>query len=561
MKSGIGVLGLGLLLAGCSSEAPMEPSGAGGDGAGGENIAAGGKMSAAGSDVGGTPSEDAPLEPEDTDLEQLARNAYLTSRLDHYRSGTEIPALAAAVVLGDRIVARGVIGVRRWGEDEPAQLSDYFMLKSSTKPMTGYLAARIMQLEPKLPDSDAPFTFQTTILEVFPELASVIQPAYEDTTVAELMSHQSGMPYKPLTEPQDEYLSESSDLATRRFLYVKDAVQDPPEDPSPYGGGSIIVAAMLERLMGKTWEELMQAYVYDELGMINSGVGESPFPESAYGVASHTMTDGGPMPWTPPSGYEQEPHAPAGRNPHASISDFARFAAAQLPNVAGRGGKLSEDWLRASIEPIPDTDDTQGGWALGGAPWDGNVPRLWHNGTDYMDYSFMNVYPTEDFATVAMANYYDEQTVGSLSNELCALRQYLDMASGFDARAAAPKAATATDVYSLLDGFEGDKATDGSLWTRWATNDGVASASLTIELGEARSISYVRIAEHFERVRAFSISVPSADDAAQWEVLAEGTTIGPHRLVEFPKVEASSVRLTITKTEGGGANITEVWVD
>jgi CubicO group peptidase (beta-lactamase class C family) len=99
---------------------------------------------------------------------------------------------------------------------------------------------------------------------LFPELAPLTHPAYVNTTVAALMSHSSLMPYQPGMEGGDEFGNMTKDLRQRRYLYVKAAVQDPPVTPSPYGGGSIVVAAMLEKIMGKTWESLMQTYVFDD---------------------------------------------------------------------------------------------------------------------------------------------------------------------------------------------------------------------------------------------------------------------------------------------------------
>jgi CubicO group peptidase (beta-lactamase class C family) len=453
--------------------------------------------------------------------------------------------------------------VREYGKSEPAKIDDYFMLKSCTKPMTGYLAARIVDLgRPIASGSSRKFDWTTTILDVFPELESVTNAAYTKTTVAALMSHTSGMPYQPLTESGDEFLSISKDLRERRFQYVKAAVQDPPVSPSPYGGGSIIVAAMLERIMDRSWEQLMQTYVYDELGMTNSGVGENPYPRSTRGTSSHTQGTNGPEVWAPPGTYEQEPHAPAGRNPHASILDFARFAAAQLPNVEGRAGGVSKKTLLASQQLVPGSDKAaQGGWVVDTSSWDGTTPYLWHNGSDGHDYALINAYPTQDFATVAMTNYQVESSVNAVTDELHGIQQFYDMATAFDADAAAPKTATASDVYLSSEQYDASKAVDGSLGTRWATNNGVATATLTIDLGKSRSVSQIRIGEWGDRVRGFSVQCSHAgkDGGDVWDEVATGTTIGPNEVVTFDAVETTSVRLDITASTGS-PTIAEVWV-
>ncbi len=157
---------------------------------------------------------------------------------------------------------------------------------------------------------------------------------------------------------------------------------------------------------------------------------------------------------------------------------------------------------------------------------------------------------------VVMSNYEDAATVAAMLPELEVIKDYFAMTSLYDADAATPKSASATDTFSGYSGFEADKAVDGLLTTRWAAD--AATAYLTIQLGTTRTVSELRVAEppQYQRVRGFTVSAQSGDS---WQPVATGTTIGPGLAIPFSPVSASAVRLEITASTGA-PTIAEAWV-
>src|SRR5262245_53367818 len=61
------------------------------------------------------------------------------------RAKHDLPALAGAVLVGDRIVAIGVDGVRERGRPEKATTSDLWHLGSCTKAMTATVWAMLVE--------------------------------------------------------------------------------------------------------------------------------------------------------------------------------------------------------------------------------------------------------------------------------------------------------------------------------------------------------------------------------------------------------------------------------
>lgn len=111
------------------------------------------------------------------------------------------------------------------------------------------------------------------------------------------------------------------------------------------------------------------------------------------------------------------------------------------------------------------------------------------------------------------------------------------------------KKATASNVRGKANQFGADKALDGNKETYWATDDGVNTASLTIDLGKPTSFNNFLAQEYIplgQRVKAFTVE---ALIDGKWKELVKQTTIGYKRILRFPTVTATQVRFTITDSK------------
>lgn len=119
----------------------------------------------------------------------------------------------------------------------------------------------------------------------------------------------------------------------------------------------------------------------------------------------------------------------------------------------------------------------------------------------------------------------------------------------FSVNLAAKKRAKASNVRGNAKAFGADKAIDKSQDTYWATDDAVSNASLTIDLEKPTLFNrflaqeYIRLGQ---RVKAFTVE---AFVAGKWQEVAKGTTIGYKRILRFPSVRATQLRLTITDSK------------
>jgi len=132
------------------------------------------------------------------------------------------------------------------------------------------------------------------------------------------------------------------------------------------------------------------------------------------------------------------------------------------------------------------------------------------------------------------------------TDEKAALEFGKAVRESFAVNLAAGAPAQASNVRAGADQFDGAKTIDGDQDSYWATDDGITSGSLTIDLGKPTLLNrflaqeYIRLGQ---RVKAFTVEA-LVNDA--WQEVARGTTIGYKRIVRFPGVTATKVRFTIT---------------
>ena len=97
------------------------------------------------------------------------------------------------------------------------------------------------------------------------------------------------------------------------------------------------------------------------------------------------------------------------------------------------------------------------------------------------------------------------------------------------------------------EGFAASNVTDGDIETYWSANDGTASASIELDLGQPVTFGIACMQERIalgQRVESYRIEYL---DGAEWKLAAKGTTIGHKKLDRFSPVTAQRVRLVIEK--------------
>jgi alpha-L-fucosidase len=128
--------------------------------------------------------------------------------------------------------------------------------------------------------------------------------------------------------------------------------------------------------------------------------------------------------------------------------------------------------------------------------------------------------------------------------QLMLLKAQID--ADFDKELASGAKVSATNVRGNDDVYGPNNATDGDNASYWATDDGVTSASLTVDFAEPTEINRVVVQEYIplgQRVKEFSIA---AKVGGEWVPIDTQTTIGYKRILRFNTIKATAFRLDIT---------------
>jgi CubicO group peptidase (beta-lactamase class C family) len=254
-----------------------------------------------------------------------AAPASLDATLKPYLSRYDLPALAAAVVRDGEVVAAGAVGTRRAGSDIPVTIDDRFHLGSDTKAMTALLAAMLVE--------QGALRWDSTVGEVLPELVAGMDAGLREVTLTQLLSHTSGVPpdNDALVSLIKRSLGEDGNLNELRLWLLRELRDQPlvskPGTTFAYATMNYVIAGvMIERVSGRTWEELVGERVFAPLGLRTAGLGCQASLGQVDAPLPHELVDGRTKPFLAGPNCDNPPILGPAGIAHMSVLDFARWA-------------------------------------------------------------------------------------------------------------------------------------------------------------------------------------------------------------------------------------------
>jgi CubicO group peptidase (beta-lactamase class C family) len=229
-------------------------------------------------------------------------------------------------------VEQAVTGIRRADGKEPVHRDDRWHIGSIGKPMTSTLVALLID--------QGKLRWNSTLAELLPDVK--MRPEYQAVTIEQLLQHRSGLPREMnyTADYVERITAGKSSPKEIRAAYIADLLQrEPIARPGARfaysNGGYTLAGHIVERLMGSTYERLMQEMVFRPLGMRTARVGGVTDPDQPQGhiVGEHGLVVrnlGGKL---------GDLTAPAG-NISCSIEDLVRFAGVHLDGMCGRARLL-----------------------------------------------------------------------------------------------------------------------------------------------------------------------------------------------------------------------------
>jgi CubicO group peptidase (beta-lactamase class C family) len=337
----------------------------------------------------------------------------LEAQLEEVRARNDLPALTAMSFRGTGVVEIGAVGVRAVGSSERVTRGDLWHVGSLTKSMTATLAAVLIE--------EGRIDWDSTVSEVFPDLAARFRPEYATVRLEELLTHTAGLVTDHSRAPSWSGLRSSRDsLRSQRRRLVAEYLALPADSPrgayAYSNAGYVVAGAMLEEVTGEAWEDLMRRRVFGPLGMRTAGFGAPGSPGAVDEPRGHASVSGGWQP-LPPGPFADNPLAigPAG-TVYASLADLAAFYRIHIEGDVGRGGLISAASFARLHRPVPGTTYACG-WGVGQRDWArGRV--LTHEGSNGWWWATVWLAPNRDLGLLAATNAGGTVAPGAVDDAL-----------------------------------------------------------------------------------------------------------------------------------------------
>jgi len=334
----------------------------------------------------------APAGPVDGSLDAL---------LGSVRSEHNLPALAAAVVRTEGMIAVGAGGVRRMGFNEPVTLEDRFHIGSCAKSMTATVCASLVD--------QGRLSWQATIGDTFPDLRDELRAEFRGVTLEQLLAHRSGLACD--REPNRwlllrlRLLTGTMPEQRRELMKIVFNGQPAAEPGSEFlysNFGYTMAGAMAEQVSGEAWEQLLGHLLLEPLGITSAGFGAPGTPGTVDQPWGHRLVGADWVPVSPgPLADNPAVISPAGCL-HLTITDWAKYAVFHLRGARGDARLLKP----ATFKRLHSDAYAQGyalGWGLRDQPSLGGTV-LTHAGSNGAWFALIRIAPQADLAVLIATN-------------------------------------------------------------------------------------------------------------------------------------------------------------
>lgn len=308
-----------------------------------------------------------------------------------------LPAMAAVVVRDGQLVEIAAEGLRSSAGNQSVTSDDKWHLGSLSKAFTASLAGVLVE--------QFVVSWDTTPLDVWPELDADIHPSLRGITLRQLLSHTAGI--RRVNAAPSKYGDQAAgSIVEKRREFAADLLAETPAAPigqhSYSNGGYIIAGAMMETLMGGSWETLVSDFVFTALNMTESGFGAPGVPGELTQPWGHWDSGINYDPVSPgPDADNPQVFGPAGTI-HATLRDYALFMLAHIEGARGIDSFLTA----ATFQTLHTAIDS--GSALGwGVIQDRSGPGvidLVHDGSNQRWYASVRLIPELNIGALYVVN-------------------------------------------------------------------------------------------------------------------------------------------------------------
>lgn len=315
-----------------------------------------------------------------------------------------VPAIGGAYIEGDQIKENFVLGLRVQGSVEPLALADRWHLGSITKSFTSTLAAKLIEL--------SYLEWNTKISEVFD--INEYDSKYANVTLEQLLSHTGGI-HADIRDVSGwlDYFTSTEDLLLQRTMMANDLMHMSGNTIGvhEYSNGSFVIAgAMLERIMGDSWEILLTDFVLTPLNIFDVQFGAPTDGWDNSQPYGHELLNGGWSPMSPDNAFSDNPKAmgPAGTL-SMSLDSLSQYLIAHMIGKSGQSTLLEQSSFEKLHRKVSGTDYAMG-WYVDGS-------NIYHPGSNTFWYAHIGIdFGSKTVGVIALTNVGGDRGIAVTDN-------------------------------------------------------------------------------------------------------------------------------------------------
>jgi CubicO group peptidase (beta-lactamase class C family) len=248
-----------------------------------------------------------------------------------------IPEISYAVIDSKSTLEIAALGHHSVEMKDEATLNDRFHIGSNTKAMTAFIIAKYVER--------GKLNWSTKFFEVFPEWKATSKSDYQDITLLDLLSHKAKIqPFQGEDEPLiPEFKGTNQQKRNQfgKFVLTLESVKLDEQNPFIYSNaGYTLATLMLERVTGKSWEQLVNKVFNKDLKLnVKLSWPENQKRKDTWG---HSTENGNLKPIPSTWNYHLDYTEPAG-DLNIKLKDYIKFIQLNLKGLEGQDNYLKPE--------------------------------------------------------------------------------------------------------------------------------------------------------------------------------------------------------------------------
>jgi CubicO group peptidase (beta-lactamase class C family) len=243
-----------------------------------------------------------------------------------------VPGMVYSVFSKDSIFEFQTLGYRVFKQKDTIEKNDRFNIGTNTAAITAYIAARLVEA--------GKIKWTTTLLEVFPGFRKKTLPVYKSIRFQDLLGSRTRI--QPFMEMSDWFKipETKGNIIAKRLSFTYWMLQRRPnmanfnQQKIVFSlAGYVMAASMMEKVTGKSWEDLVTEYVRRPLNISTRYSWPNRMDQAA--PAGHWFQGGSFHSEDPDTWVKVHPILYPGQGISISMPDYIKYMQMNLQGLAG----------------------------------------------------------------------------------------------------------------------------------------------------------------------------------------------------------------------------------